>query len=571
MKNDSFNPDSVLTTETLRQRAETMAQEKNDSFSHELKSLSPEQLQKQLHELHVHQIELEMQNEELRRTQVELDATRARYFDLYDLAPIGYCSLNKQGVILEANLTAAVLLGLPRGALLSQPISHFILLEDQDIYYLHRKLLFDSCSSQSCELRMMKGNGAIFWAHITATIKTTSDALPICRIVISDITERKHSETELLKMQNLTSIGTLAGGIAHDFNNILMGVFGTLSLAKHELPKDHPAFKLLEYTGKSMDRAIRLTKQLLTFAKGGEPVKESLCLGTVVREVAEFDLSGSNILLVYKQAPDLRDANVDKGQIQQVISNLTINAREAMPNGGHLFITLENSDITEDTIPHLHQGHYIKISVQDEGSGIDPKHIDRIFDPYFTTKQTGSGLGLATSYSIIQKHGGHISAESVLGNGATFTLYLPVSNAHRPAPEIPQKIETCIFEPCRKILVLDDEEFIRMVIPRWLRKMKCLVETSHDGRQTIELYHHAMKSGTPFDLLILDLTVPGGIGGREVLKEILVLDPNAKAIVSSGYAEDPVMANYTQYGFKGVLAKPYTENQLQELVAKVLS
>ena len=318
-----------------------------------------------------------------------------------------------------------------------------------------------------------------------------------------------------------------------------------------------------------MNRAVRLTKQLLTFAKGGDPIKENVSLDAIVEEVAGFELSGSNVLLVHKQAADLWIAKADEGQIQQVISNLTINARQAMPHGGHLYITLENAEIQEDAIPMLHQGKYIKVTVRDEGTGIDPACMHRIFEPYYSTKQTGSGLGLATTYSIISKHGGHIEVVSELGKGTTFTFCLPASESlSRPAK--PSVAESVVLKPATKILILDDEEYIRMVTPHWLKRLGCLVETAADGQQAIEMYKQAMNSGAPFDIMILDLTIPGGIGGQEVLKAIQAIDPNAKAIVSSGYAEDTVMSNYVSWGFKGILAKPYSESQLGTLVKQVV-
>ena len=413
-------------------------------------------------------------------------------------------------------------------------------------------------------------DGEVRWVHGMGELEFDDQQQPVKMIgTIQDITERKRVETELQKMQKLTSVGTLAGGIAHDFNNILMGLFGNISLAKTEIPKDHPGFKPLEDAEKSMFRAIRLTKQLLTFAKGGDPVKEEVSLDALVEEVARFDLSGSNVMLVHSQTDDLWSANVDKGQIQQVISNLTLNAREAMPNGGHLYVSLENVEIKESSCSGPNKGKYIKITMRDEGTGIDQKIIDRIFDPYFTTKHTGSGLGLATSYSIIFKHGGHIGVTSEMGQGATFTLYLPASesqifseNKKTHAPPSPLKSSL-------KFLILDDEEVIRMIVPRWLKRMGCFVATSADGRETIDMYRKSLSTGEPFDILILDLTIPGGIGGLEVVKEILAIDPKTKAIVSSGYANDPVMSNYAFYGFKGVLPKPYTESQLQELVGQI--
>ena len=386
-----------------------------------------------------------------------------------------------------------------------------------------------------------------------------------------DISDRKRFEAELLKIQKLQSIGTLAGGIAHDFNNILMGLFGNIALAKNEIPAEHPGFKPLEDAENSMARAIRLTKQLLTFAKGGAPIKEDISLGALVEDVARFDLSGSNVLPVLNISPNLWRANADKGQIQQVISNLTINARQAMPNGGHLYITLENAELPDETLSHLPEGHYVRIIVRDEGTGIDPKTISRIFDPYFTTKQTGSGLGLATTYSIIHKHGGHIAVASELGKGSTFTLYLPVSKSQELPHNPPPLKGPSLSQHAPRILVLDDEEYIRIVIPRWLKLSGCSVEVTPDGQHAINLYKQALEAGAPFQAMILDLTIPGGIGGQDVIKAILTIDPTAKAIASSGYAEGTVMSNYAAYGFKGIIAKPFTEDQLRDVLRKVLT
>jgi two-component system cell cycle sensor histidine kinase/response regulator CckA len=386
-----------------------------------------------------------------------------------------------------------------------------------------------------------------------------------------DITDRIREEAELQKIQNLTSVGTLAGGIAHDFNNILMGLYGNISLARNELSKEHPGFKPLEDAERSMGRAIRLTKQLLTFAKGGEPIRENFSLGLLVEEVAEFDLSGSNVILLCNTAADLWLANADKGQIQQVISNLTLNARQAMPNGGHLFINVENRKLPPDAIPGLPQGNYVKITVRDEGTGIAPQTLPRIFDPYFSTKQTGHGLGLATAYSIINKHNGYIGVDSELGKGTTFTIYLPTPAAPQLSSTKSVDVVPQILKSSPKILVLDDDEYILAVIPRWLKKYDCSVETTLDGLQAIEMYKRSLSNGPPFDVVILDLTIPGGIGGQEVVKQILTLDPGAKAIVSSGYAEGSIMSNYYLYGFKGVLTKPYTQFQLYAVLNGVLN
>ena len=387
-----------------------------------------------------------------------------------------------------------------------------------------------------------------------------------------EITEQKKGEIELQKMHKLTSIGTLAGGIAHDFNNVLMGIYGNIALAKQSLSADHPSREALDEAEKTMHRATGLTRQLLTFAKGGSPVKAEINLGPHILEVARFDLTGSNVVLNFRQVPDLWKTSADKGQILQVVSNLVINARQAMPQGGHIFLALENVILEQNTVPGLAPGKYIKFTVRDEGSGIEPKALERIFDPYFTTKKTGHGLGLAIAYSIINKHEGHIGVISVVGKGTTFTIHLPAIDSPAAIPvEAAPDAGRQEVKPGTRVLVLDDEEFICKVIPAWLKKAGYAVEIAREGRQAIELYRHALGMGAPFDVLVLDLAIPGGVGGREVLREILALDPGARAIASSGYADDPIMAKPAEYGFQCVLVKPYVEQDLLRILTGVLS
>jgi len=421
----------------------------------------------------------------------------------------------------------------------------------------------------STELELQKPDGTIVPIEFVSKLVEFQNKNLILSIT-RDITERKQAEEALQKMEKLESIGTLAGGIAHDFNNILMGLFGNISIAREDLPKDHPSVKSLEDAENSMNRAIRLTKQLLTFAKGGAPVTERIRPDSLVEEVVRFDLSGSNVKPVFKPADDLWPAEADKGQIQQVFSNLATNARQAMPDGGHLYISLENADISGNAVPGLKQGKYIRIMVTDEGTGIDRKHLDRIFDPYFTTKQAGSGLGLATVYSIINKHGGSISVDSQLGKGTTFTLYLPASKSKQlPETKQPEGKGTDIEQTAR-ILVMDDEEIIRNLATAMLERSGFSVETSADGQQAIEMYKQALESGNAFDVVIMDLTIPGGIGGKKAIKNILKIHPEARVIVSSGYSNDPVMTNYAEYGFHGIVAKPYTRRELLEVLNRIL-
>ncbi|MEI6644679.1 MAG: PAS domain-containing protein [bacterium] len=385
-----------------------------------------------------------------------------------------------------------------------------------------------------------------------------------------DITNRKHVEDELQRLDKLQSIGTLAGGIAHDFNNILQGLYGNISFVKEVLPQDHPCYGSLEKVEQSMHRAVRLTKQLLTFAKGGAPIKEMFDLGPVIEETARFDLSGSNVKLVYNQAADLWRINADKGQIQQVVSNLVINAREAMPNGGNLHITLENANLAADTVTVINPGKYVKVSVKDDGAGIAPEVIKQIFNPYFTTKKFGKGLGLPTAWSIMAKHDGYIGVVSELGKGAAFTFHLPASTSLLPAETKPSDTKVQPSPQPAKILVMDDEETICDLVSKILISSGYSVATALGGKRAIALYKQAQEAGAPFDLVLLDLTIPGEPGGKEVIKELQVLDPKVRAIVFSGYADNPVMANPTAYGFKDAIAKPYTSKALRETVARLL-
>ena len=557
----------------LRKRAEAMLERE----AIDIPDMSPEEARKLVHELRTHQIELEMQNEELRRAQDELVESRDRYSDLYDFAPVGYVTVSHKGLILEANLTLADMLRVERRALVKQRLSAFIVPDDHNAFYRYRREILESRQRHTCRFRMLRRDAEPLWVEMDSIlIEADDESDPRLRMAIIDITERVRAEEALQRVQRLESIGTLAGGIAHDFNNLLLGVFGNVSIAREQLSKDHPASDFLERAESTMDRAIRLTKQLLTFARGGGPVKEDVDIGKLVEESVRSDLSGSNVMPVFEQAEDLWMADVDKGQVEQVLSNLTVNASQAMPDGGHLYITLENAEISEDAVPDLNPGRFIKVTVRDEGTGIDKNDLDRIFDPYFSTRQTGSGLGLATAYSIIKKHGGHIEVDSELGKGTTFVLLLPASESqHLPgSPHLPETepavAERLTTEPTARILVMDDEGMIREVTAEMLERSGYSAEAADGGKQAIEMYKQAMDAGRPFDGVIMDLTIPGGIGGEEAIRGILAIDPDAVAIVSSGYADDPVLAHYAEYGFKGVLAKPYTMSQLQDVLSRIL-
>jgi len=383
-----------------------------------------------------------------------------------------------------------------------------------------------------------------------------------------EISEREKMEEELLRSRKLESLGILAGGIAHDFNNLLTVILGNISLACRYVDPEKKAYKRLQEAEKATLRTKDLTQQLLTFSKGGEPVKKLLSIGDLVRESAGFVLRGSAVKGKSVIPDDLWSVEADEGQIGQVINNLLINADQAMPEGGIIDITCENITVHKNDGLPVPEGKYVKISIEDRGIGIAEEHLPKIFDPYFTTKQKGSGLGLATTYSIIKKHGGYITVESRHGSGTTFRIYLPAFGGETCAKTTED--ETFLSGE-GNILVMDDEDAVRDIVSEMLRAIGYEVETARDGNEAITIYQEAKQLGKPFDLLILDLTVPGAMGGRDAIKRLREIDPDVKAVVSSGYSNDPIMANYKEHGFLGVIKKPYELKELSEVVYKVVN
>ncbi len=385
-----------------------------------------------------------------------------------------------------------------------------------------------------------------------------------------DITERKNMESELLRAQKLESIGLLAGGIAHDFNNVLTAILGYISLAKRSAAPDTKQFNHLIEAEQASFRARDLTQRLITFARGGSPVRKTLQLAELIRNAAGLTLSGSMANCDFIIPEDLWSVNADEGQINQVINIFVSNADQAMPGGGKIAIHCENIEINQvDTLP-LGEGKYITIAIQDQGSGIAEENINKIFDPYFTTKDKGRGLGLTAAYSIIKRHGGHISVKSSAGNGTTFTIYLPATT-----PEA-QNTMTVITLPKQnsvngRILVMDDEEIVRMVAGEMLEYLGCTVDFAENGEEAVEKYKLALQAGIPFDAVIMDLTIPGAMGGKDAIKLLRDIDPQVKAIVSSGYSSDPIMADYESYGFAGVVSKPYQLPELNTQLGRILA
>ena len=861
----------------LRQQAEKdLGIEPGDT---ELSSeMSPEKMKGLIHELQVHQIELKMQNEELRRIQRELEETRDRYSHLYNFAPIGYFALNQKGLIDEANLTIASMLGLDRSALIGQPFTRFILKDDQDTFYKHRQGLLETETFQSCELRLVKEDGHVFHARLECVLLRNKGDLKQIRITASDVTDRKQAEEALLKAHyelerrveertaelaeanheltaeinngkraqetlreseqryrrlaenspdmiyrmslpngmyeyvspaatsifghtpeawyenpcfireiihpdwhsyfetewenllnghvpptyeykiihkdksvrwinqrnilvkgdngspvavegiisditdrklaeealreseeklrvifdtvysgmilvdatgtitfanrrmaemfghdmeefigssypeyvhetqsdegkqkmlqlirgdidhvfverlyrrkdgtvfwgqisgsrlchpdgsfsslvyiitdisekkkleaqlqqahKIEAISTLTSGIAHDYNNLLAIIIGNLSMAQDETDPRSVMAGLLREIGQASSKASNLTHQLMTLSHGGYPMKKMGSIGSLVKEIPIQVQAHDGIEYIFSIQDDLWPVEFDSRQMHYAISNVLTNAVEAMPQGGTITIQAESQvieDRDKDSPVPLKEGKYVRISIKDEGRGIPKEHLNQIFVPYFSTKergvQKGMGLGLNIAYAVVQKHGGYIMVNSTTGAGTTVTIYLPAAEERRKRQRAKHKSVDIAYSissgdrAIKRILVMDDEESLRILAQKMLERLGHEVETVKDGVEAIETYKKHMDSGEPFDGVILDLTIKGGMGGEQTIRELMKIDPNVKAIVCSGYFNDPVMANYEEHGFRGAMDKPYKKSDLESVLKKVL-
>jgi two-component system cell cycle sensor histidine kinase/response regulator CckA len=382
------------------------------------------------------------------------------------------------------------------------------------------------------------------------------------RSIFRDVTERKRLEEDLLMARKLESIGVLAGGIAHDFNNILTAITGNISLAQEYAAaggEDDRVAERVAEAAKACRKARELTQRLLTFSKGGAPIRRTSRIGDMIRDAAESALTGTGIGCDFLIAPDLRPVDIDEGQIKQAIRNLAENAAQATPAGGSIRVRARNAAGKEPG------EECVEIGVEDRGAGIPRENFTRIFDPFFTTKENGTGLGLAAVHSIVQSHGGAVSFESRPGRGTTFRITLPVS----AAPE-PEGREERTGGPGRgRILVMDDDPTVRDVALSMLAHLGYKAAAARDGEEAIEAYRNSRESGAPFDAVIMDLSVPGGMGGKEAFGKIRELFADAVGIVSSGYSNDPVMSDFGKYGFAGVISKPYTLKELSHVLGSV--
>lgn len=446
--------------------------------------------------------------------------------------------------------------------------------EDRGTFDDHRHGATQEKKTGALQFRVIRPDGTLRWVdHVCQPVLDEDGVFLGTRGSNRDVTDQKRMEEELFKARNLESLGLLAGGIAHDFNNLLQGILGNIGLAKMNIPATSRAFAYLENAEKMHTVARGLTNQFLAFAAGGVAVRETIRPDEFIRDAISFSLSGSNVKAVFDLPEDLPRLHVDTGQLHQVLRNIVLNARDAMPSGGLVLIKAETEDLEQGVGSHpLDPGTYVKISIKDQGIGIPKEHLSRIFDPYFSTKprgqQKGLGLGLTVSDTIVRKHGGRIKVESESGRGATFQIYLPASvpTADAAAPAAAAGVRT---ERGARILIMDDEPEVLKVAGDLLELSGYRVDFSANGREAVRVYQEAMDAGDPYAVVLLDLTIPGGMGGKEAAALLRRIDPDVKTIVSSGYANDPILTDPAAYGFSAAIVKPYPIETLKETIDKL--
>ena len=493
----------------------------------------------------------------------------------------GVMATDSNGAITLMNSVAEELTGWSLDEAMGKPVCQILTLQKENKPSSCTDIFNDILKNNSTLKRIHQ---TVLMARDGQKMVITLSAAPIRReeqylatgsiLVFRDISQEINMEMEVLRSKRIESLGIVAGGIAHDFNNLLTAILGNISLAKIMASDNNAIAALLTESENASFRAKDLTRQLLTFAKGGAPVATLTSIRQLIEESAQFSSRGSNIKCHFYIPDDLWHVEVDAGQIGQVIQNLVINADQAMHQGGIVEIGAENIIINKDEKSPLKPGKYIKIYVKDMGQGMESQCLDKIFDPYFTTKKTGHGLGLSICYPIMKKHDGLINVESQPGVGSTFSLYLPAAADQQLPAQSEGELLTEITEtiPVRqkKLLVMDDEEIIREVASQMLGYLGYNVEVAIDGQQTLTMYRQAVEQQEPFDAVIMDLTIPGGMGGKEAIEYLLLIDPEVKVIVSSGYANDPIMADFKRYGFQGVMPKPFSMKELSTALKQVL-
>lgn len=480
---------------------------------------------------------------------------------IFDHSLNGIIVADDGGTYLSVNQAAADILGYSTETLLGMNVSELQTVQEQKTKDLYQTYVHKGQEIGAFETLTPNGDKRIVQYH---AIRIDTD---FNLSIITDITKQRQMEMEAQKTNNLASLGLLAGGIAHDFNNILTGITGNLSLLQMTIDKNSESYEILTEALEAAFRTYSLTQQLMTFAKGGAPIKEITSIQNIIKKTTQQSLRGANTKPIFQVADNLPIVHVDTGQISQVIQNLVINADQAMPNGGELQISAESVEISDTPLLPLTPGHYIKIEIADQGIGISESAIHQIFDPYYSTKETGHGLGLSICHSIIKRHNGHIGVQSKIDQGTVFTIYLPVA---KDQTQKPLHATTQISQGHGKILLMDDEEIVQKIVARMLNTLGYEVEIVAHGEAALQAYQTAQALSTPFDLVIMDLTIPGGLGGKETVSKLLKIDPNARVIVSSGYSHDPVLTNPNAYGFLGTIKKPVDIKEMSQTIQDIL-
>jgi len=504
-----------------------------------------------------------------RRKQAEdsLRESERRFRETADLLPTVICESGLDRTITYVNKAGLDLLGYDSGDIARGVTLYQILHPDErERARARTDKILQGKTLDAIEYRALRKDGAEMVILVNSSPILKDGVVVGLRTSAMNITYRKEMEKEIQKAQILESLGILAGGIGHDFNNILAGICGNAQLARKKSQRGADTTSYLDSIEKATERAGSLARQLLTFSKGGAPIRKIASIAELVHDTAEFALRGSTVNCAFSFAPDLLPCSIDQGQISQVVNNLVINAGQAMPGGGTIEIDAVNAEILPECGIPLRAGRYVKILVKDRGVGIPRENLSRIFEPYFTTKPKGSGLGLTVSYSIVTRHEGFITADSTVGVGTTFTVYLPASQG---APDQPIKPEVDRSRQHGRVLLMDDDEIVRTIGQEVLKEIGYDVVVALDGGEVLELYERAHTAGESFCAVILDLTIPGGMGGKETVQKLREIDPDVKAVVSSGYSDDPVMAKPQEYGFSGVISKPYNIDELAAVIRAV--
>ncbi len=514
-------------------------------------------------------IQLQEDIEQQQLTDKALRESEAKYRGLIESASDAIFVIDyENGKIIDVNRKGLELLGRTTDEIIGMHYSQLHPQDEADKYvWLFRKFA-SHLTLPDIAYHVLHKDGDRIPVEISTSIMDL-EGRKIIQGIFRDIRERLKIEEEMQKAERLESVGVMAGGLAHDFNNLLTSILGNISLAKAFAGPDNKVFARLTESEKAIMRAKDLTQQLLTFAKGVNPITKTVDLSSVLVESAGLVLGGANLQCEFSIPENLWPVEADLGQINQVIHNLVLNAFQGMPEGGVCRLEAENILVREgDSIP-LPDGRYVKISVHDNGSGISPEHLKKIFDPFFTTKKSGTGLGLPTAYSIIKKHGGLLQVDSEVGRGSVFHIFLPFSGKTLFAAT-PEKTRSRPVTGRNRVLLMDDDETVRQMAAELLPHLGYEVETAKEGKEVLELYKKGLEQDQKFAAVIVDLTIPDGMGGKDTMVELKKLDPDVIAIVSSGYDTDPILANFAAYGFAAVLPKPYTAEKLDATLAGVL-